>query len=176
MRVIVVPLTAYGDAATYNSFVNAIVGATNRQNAIKPADLIANDQKQVLVERILRNRKYLYQRKRRSNAEEKELFGTGYIKISKEYLAQIQATLMYGPSGAKSVDQIFETGTYEHLFNATEAEYYLLRYWLMQLVKRNKNNTEMSRANWLVLSLVWDKLGRHLISKNNSNVFISICE
>jgi small-conductance mechanosensitive channel len=43
--------------------VGKVVRATNRQNAIKPADLMANDAEQVRIERELRKLDYAYERK-----------------------------------------------------------------------------------------------------------------
>jgi AIPR protein len=49
--------------------VGDVVRATNRQNAIKAADLMSNDPEQVRLERELRKLNYAYERKRQTSTE-----------------------------------------------------------------------------------------------------------
>ncbi len=175
VRAIVVPLSSIEESDRYNTFINHIVSATNRQNAIKTSDLVSNDQKQVLLERVLRAEGYLYQRKRRSGAEEKILFGPGFTKISKEFLGKIEAAIMFGPYAVKSTEAIFENDFYDDLFNKEDAKYYLSRFWLMEQIKVNVTKTEMTRANWCVLAFIWRLFNPALDSKKIANQFVTAC-
>ena len=68
VRVISVPRETDEEAQRFEKLVSQIVAATNWQNAIRASDLMANDRRQVELERNLRKRDYQYLRKRQTKA------------------------------------------------------------------------------------------------------------
>jgi hypothetical protein len=71
VRVISVPRDSDPDAQRFENLVSRIVAATNWQNAIRASDLMANDRRQIELERNLRKLDYQYLSKRQSKGEAK---------------------------------------------------------------------------------------------------------
>ena len=154
-----------GDDDEYDDLVSAIVRATNWQNAIRPSDLIANDQLQVFLERELRKRGYQHIRKRQSKGEAKALFGTqGYIQIKKDEIAQAVAACEFDPVLVrKGKENLFTEQYYRSIFGSRSIAYYLSRYWLMRAVQSVAYGyPRRAYAKWLVLHFVWNKLSKNI--------------
>ena len=99
MRVISVPRENEGDSGRFENLVSKIVAATNWQNAIRPSDLMANDRRQIEIERNLRKLKYYYLRKRQSKREARRHAGVRRANfVKKEELAQAVAACDLDPS------------------------------------------------------------------------------
>ncbi len=146
-----------------------IVTGTNRQNAIRPSDLMANDSRQILLERKLKRLRYWYIRKRQTKVEvRKQLDSKGYILIQKAEFAQAVAACgddPKSPSKARtSKEKLFELEEYKKCFPSEEPSFYLTRYWLMQMVRGSVYGEEQRKQEpkWMVLHFVWHKLQRHL--------------
>jgi hypothetical protein len=73
VRVIRVPRDGNGAGGRFEALVSQIVLATNSQNAVKPSDLMANDRRQIEIERELRKLEYGYIRKRQTKGEAKRI-------------------------------------------------------------------------------------------------------
>ena len=78
VRVISVPRGTDDEAQRFEKLVSRIVAATNWQNAIRASDLMANDRRQVELERNLRKRDYQYLRKRQTKGEARRNAGVKY--------------------------------------------------------------------------------------------------
>jgi hypothetical protein len=75
VRVISVPRETDEEGRQFDRLVSRIVAATNWQNAIRPSDLMANDRRQVELERNLAKLDYHYLRKRQSKGEARRAAG-----------------------------------------------------------------------------------------------------
>ncbi len=80
VKVICVPRQDRQAGIDYDQLVSQIVVGTNWQTAITKSDLVSNDQRQIELESALRNRGYLYLRKRQTKGEARRYSG------SKNYL------------------------------------------------------------------------------------------
>ena len=84
VRVIQVPRGAASDQDEFDALVSQIVEGANWQNAIRPSDLVANDRRQVELQRELRKRGYLYLRKREGKGEAKRAAETKQFMLIKK--------------------------------------------------------------------------------------------
>ncbi len=168
-----------GDDDYYDNLVCKIVRATNWQNAIRLSDLIANDHKQVFIERELRKRGYQYLRKRQTKTEARRMFGSqGYRQVKKEDIAAAVASCEFDSSLVlKGREILFGERYYRSIFNSSSLPFYLSRYWLMRQVQaRVKKHPERSYAKWLVLHFAWRRLSDHIGSGYSERRFREACE
>jgi hypothetical protein len=75
VRAIEIPRGKDGTAGRFETLVSHIVAATNWQNSISASDLMANDRRQVEIEREFRKLGYAYLRKRQSKSEARRTSG-----------------------------------------------------------------------------------------------------
>ncbi len=123
VRVIRVPRGDDGSSSNgFDSLVSRIVAATNWQNAIVPSDLMANDRRQIDVERQLRKFDYWYVRKRQTKGETRRAMGSRkYRSVKKEELAQAVAACDLDPVLVREGKEgLFEERLYSKVFSTTE--------------------------------------------------------
>jgi hypothetical protein len=174
VRVISVPRETDQDALRFENLVSRIVAATNWQNAIRASDLMANDRRQVELERNLRKIDYQYLRKRQSKGEARRDAGVKHrFVITKEELAQVVAATDLDPLVVREgKEQLFEERYYEHVFPKSDPSYYLPRYWLGKQVSRSaKGYPERAYAKWVVLHFIWRRLSPTLAKKSLKEAF-----
>ena len=179
VRVISVPRETDEEAQRFEKLVSQIVAATNWQNAIRASDLMANDRRQVELERNLRKRDYQYLRKRQTKGEAKRNAGVKYrFIVTKEELAQVVAACDLDPIVVREgKEQLFEERYYETVFPKSDADYYLPRYWLGKHVsKQAKGFPERAYAKWLVIHFIWQRLSPVLRKKALRHVFATSSE
>ena len=179
VRVISVPRDTDEEAQRFEKLVSQIVAATNWQNAIRASDLMANDRRQVELERNLRKRDYQYLRKRQTKGEAKRNAGVKYrFIVTKEELAQVVAACDLDPIVVREgKEQLFEERYYETVFPKSDADYYLPRYWLGKHVsKQAKGFPERAYAKWLVIHFIWQRLSPVLRKKALRHVFATSSE
>jgi hypothetical protein len=177
VRVIRIPRDAQGASSRFDALVSQIVEATNWQNFIKASDLVANDRRQVLIEREFRKRNYQYLRKRQSKREARASARSKHrFLIKKEDLAQAVAACRLDPAIVRAgKEALFEEPFYSAVFESGAADFYLTRYWLMRRVSSAaRGYPERAYAKWLVLNFLWDRLGRDVERK--SDAFIQSCQ
>jgi hypothetical protein len=180
VRVIRVPRGGLdGPVDQFDSLVSRIVQATNWQNAIRPSDLMANDRRQIEIERQLRKCGYWYVRKRQTKGEARRLAGSRrYIMIKKEEVAQAVAACDLDPAIVREgKEYLFEERWYSHVFPTADPYYYLTRYKLMREVGyAAKGYPERAYAKWLVLRFMWGHLQRHVRSRASAEAFTRLSE
>jgi hypothetical protein len=168
------------DDIEYETLVSKIVRATNWQNAIKPSDLVTNDQRQVYLERELRKLGYHYIRKRQTKSEARRFFfaGTTYRAIKKDELAQAVAACELDPALVRSGKEgLFDDRYYNTVFGSASVQFYLARYWLMRRVQfGSKGYPERAYAKWVVLHFAWSCLRNILGSGTAEQRFRRACE
>jgi hypothetical protein len=175
-RVIQIPGDGHGEDR-FDELISRIVEATNWQNQIKASDLVANDRRQVFIERELRKRGYQYLRKRQTSAEARAAAGSRFrFLIRKEELAQAVAACLFDPYVVRQGKEgLFAEQYYTTVFDGTSASYYLDRYWLMRRVSAaSVGYPERAYAKWVVLHFMWSKVGRDIASSSES--FRAACE
>jgi AIPR protein len=175
-RVIQVPRGSQNENQ-FEELVSRIVEATNWQNQIKASDLVANDRRQVFIERELRKLGYQYLRKRQTNAEARAATGTRFrFLVRKEELAQAVAACLLDPYIVRQGKEgLFAEQHYTTVFNGTSGSHYLNRYWLMKRVSAASSGyPERAYAKWVVLHFMWSKVGREISSR--SDAFRAACE
>lgn len=161
----------------FDELVSRIVEATNWQNQIKASDLVANDRRQVLLERELRKLGYQYLRKRQTKREARRAAGSRFrLLIKKEELAQAVAACKLDPLIVREGKEgLFEEQYYTTIFDSTSPSYYLDRYWLMRRVSAAaRGYPEWAYAKWVVLHFLWKAIGRDIDS--HSVRFRTACE
>ncbi len=174
VKVIRVPRDEDGTGDGFDDLISRIVAGTNWQNAIRPSDLMANDRKQIDLERTLRKLGYTYLRKRQTKSEAKRLMGNKRsIVIKKEDLAQAVAGCELDPVVARSgKDNLFEEQLYPIVFPNSDPAGYLSKYWLMQQVTaRSKGYPQRGYAKWLVLGFLWSRLAPIIRSQRSATAF-----
>lgn len=175
VRVIQVPRGGSDGDEEFDALVSQIVEGTNWQNAIRSSDLVANDRRQIELQRELRKRGYLYLRKRESKGEARSaLGGKHFALIKKEELARAVAGCDLDPVEARSgVENLFEDDKYSCIFPSLDPRYYLTRYWTMRDVTYcARGYPERGYAKWLVQWFVWSKLSPLLRSGMSQDRFI----
>lgn len=157
--------------------VSKIVEATNHQNAIKASDLMANDRRQVFLERKLRARRYLYQRKRQSKREARASVGfRAWPAISKEELAQAVAACELDPWVARSArEKLFSEDRYDDVFPDKSVDYFLARYWFVKRVggALRGRGTEMNYAKFFIAHSLWKEVGADIRRKQRDFITAS---
>lgn len=174
VRVISVPRETEAEAERFETLVSQIVAATNWQNAIRASDLMANDRRQIEIERNLRKLDYQYLRKRQSKGEARRTAGVKHrFIITKEELAQVVAACELDPLVVREgKEQLFEERYYGTVFPNSDPSYFLPRYWLGKHVSKGaKGFPERAYAKWLVLHFVWRRLSSALNSKARKQRF-----
>lgn len=153
----------------FESLVSSIVAATNWQNAIKASDLMANDRKQIELEREMRKLGYLYLRKRQSKHEAKRgLAANTYTIINKEEVAQAVAACDLDPTVVRrGKEKLFEEENYNYVFPNSDPYYYLCRFWLSRITKYcAMGYPERAYAKWLAINFIWSYLKKVLTTRN----------
>jgi hypothetical protein len=178
IKIIQVPRDPLSDSEEFDGLVSRIVQATNWQNAIQPSDLMANDRKQLAIEKELRHLDYFYLRKRQSKGEIRmQLRGKKYLMINKEELAQAVAGCELDPTVARSgKSNLFVEQLYDQVFPNTNGDYYLPRYWLFKQITRGaKGVPQRGYTKWMVLGYVWSELAHDLKKTRAARRFASLC-
>jgi len=168
VRVISVPRENNEDSNRFENLVSKIVAATNWQNAIRASDLIANDRRQIEIERNLRKLDYQYLRKRQTKGEARRHAGVRHrFFVSKEELAQAVAACDLDPSILrKGKERLFEEKNYNQIFPNADPNYYLPRYWLVWNTEHAaRGYPERAYAKWVVTNFVWKRLEEILRSR-----------
>ena len=144
---------------------------------------MANDRRQVELERNLRKLDYQYIRKRQSKGEARRNAGVKHrFIITKEEFAQVVAACDLDPLMVRQgKEQLFEESHYRNVFPNSDPDYYLPRYWLAKHVSRQaKGFPERAYAKWLVLHFMWQRrspvLGKRTLkqlfrTKSESSLF-----
>lgn len=179
VRVIRVPRDGSGSDGRFEMLVSRIVSATNWQNAIRASDLMANDRRQIEIERQFRKLNYLYLRKRMTKGEARRGAGGRHFHLlTKEEIAQSVAGCDLDPAivrGGK--ERLFEERWYGEVFPTADPNYYLTRYWLQRNVGRAaRGYPERAYAKWLVLNFVWSVLQPHCRRRAGAEAFRRACE
>lgn len=178
VRVIRVPRAHRDDANSFEALVSRIVSATNRQNAIRPSDLMSSDRRQVEIERQLRMLDYLYVRKRMTKGEARRAAGRRHLRlVKKEELAQAVAGSDLDPAIVREgKERLFEERWYPQVFPTAEPDFYLSRYWLMRAASyAARGYPERAYAKWLVMNFVWTRLGPLIRSRARAEAFRTLC-
>lgn len=179
VKVIRVPRNVEGDGEKFEALVSRIVAGTNWQNAIKQSDLMANDRRQIDLERELRKVGYFYLRKRQTKSEATAAIGKGqFFVIQKEEFARASAGCDFDPYIIRSgLEKLFDETLYSQVFPNSDAAYYLPRYWLMREVTwAGKGNPERGYTKWLVLNFMWSHVKQLLGTKSKNRSFWRACE
>lgn len=180
VRVIRVPRNQDGRSDNFESLVSQIVGATNFQNKIGPADLMSNDRQQIEIERQLRKFNYWYIRKRQTKSEARREAGVRYYTmIKKEDLAQAVAACELDPSVGREVGRegLFEERFYQQVFPNADPHFYLPRYLLMRAAGyTSKGYPERGYAKWLVINFMWSQLSPLVRARAAAECFRLECE
>jgi hypothetical protein len=166
-------------ASGFEKLVSSIVAATNWQNAIRPSDLMANDRRQIEIEREFRKLGYWYMRKRQTKSEAKRAAGSQkYLMVKKDEIAQAVAACEMDPGVVREGKEgLFEEGLYPKVFPTAYAEFYLSRFLLMREVGRAaRGKPEWAYAKWVVLNFVWSNLSRDLRKRTQLRDFRLACE
>ncbi len=174
VRVIRVPHTMETNSDHFDTLVSQIVKSTNWQNYIVPSDLIANDRRQIEINRQFRNLGYWYVRKRQTRNEAKrDAGGKQYKFINKTELAQAVAGCDLDPAVVRSgKERLFEEKYYGSIFPTSEPYFYLKRYWFMKEVEyASKGYPERAYAKWLVLNFIWNEVSSYIGSKSKRELF-----
>jgi hypothetical protein len=178
VKIIQVPRDPLKTDSHFEGLVGRIVQATNWQNAIRPADLMANDRRQLDIEKELRHHGYFYARKRQTKSEIRaQMRGKKYVVISKEELAQAVAGCELDPVVARSgKDNLFVEEKYKDVFPNASADYYLPRYWLFRQVTRGARGApQRGYTKWMVLGYLWDHLAGDLRGSRAARRFSELC-
>ena len=179
VRVIRVPRSPTENGNNFETLVSRIVSATNWQNAIRPSDLMANDRRQIEIERQLRKVHYLYLRKRMTKGEARRAAGTRHLRlVKKEEIAQAVAGCDLDPSIVREgKERLFEERWYAQIFPTADPKYYLSRYWLMREVSyAARGYPERAYAKWLVLNFMWTSLEPVCRKRAQAEAFRNACE
>jgi hypothetical protein len=180
VRVIRIPRGGQGSAANgFELLVSQIVSATNWQNAIKPSDLMANDRRQIELERQFRKHGYGYLRKRQARSEARRALGSKhYALVRKEEIAQAVAACDLDPVVVREgKERLFEETLYSQVFPKSDPHYYLTRYRLMREVGfAAKGYPERAYAKWLVLNFAWTFISPLVRSASGARAFREISE
>ena len=179
VRAIEIRRTDEEEQDRFDALVSRIVAATNLQNSISASDLMANDRRQVELERELRKFGYAYLRKRQSKSEARRFVGQHYTMITKEELAQAVAACELDPVIVRSEGKegLFEEQYYPKVFPTSEPLYYLIRYRLMREVKyASAGYPERAYAKWLILNFMWSRLAPLVRTRSMMMAFLDACE
>ena len=172
----VIRLEQHNTTEEIAGLVGEVVRATNRQNAIKAADLMANAPEQVRIEREFRKRNYAYERKRQDSKEFSEK-AFKHQKVRKEDLANALSATILGPHTVRRTAQWEET--YPRLFSDSRPTTdYLVRWWISRQVAQVE--AVPTEAHWVVLASLWnwsDSPVRNALSREaDRQAFLRACQ
>lgn len=163
----------------FEELVSRIVSATNSQNAVRPSDLMANDGRQIDIERAFRKLNYWYIRKRQTKGEARRAAGRNFWLVKREELARATATCEIDPAEHRSggTEVLFSESLYPRVFPTSDPWFYLKRYWVMTEVDyRARGDKALKYGRWLVLRFIWNRLDPELRSKARTEAFRSLWE
>jgi hypothetical protein len=161
----------------YDRLVSQIVRATNWQNAIVPADLMSNDQRQIELEREFRKLNYLYVRKRQVQGEARAASFQYEALIKKEDLARYFAACLQESLPRRVGLQPLFDEYYGLIFGGRRytAKHYLCCYWHGRNVDNYaRGSTERQWAKYVVTYFIWDRLGAKI--RRHADCFIKAFE
>jgi hypothetical protein len=179
VKVICVPREDRPEHNDYDELVSQIVAGTNWQNAIKPSDLMSNDRRQIELESALRNRGYLYVRKRQTKGEARSHGGgKSYRLLKKEELAQAVAGCNLDPVIIRSGrENLFEEDRYKSIFPNSDPNFYLPRYWLFrEITYWSKGVPARGYTKWMVLNYMWSEVAPSIRTSRMSNGYVRASE
>lgn len=179
VRVIAVHRDPAETPTRFHTLVSRIVQATNWQNAIRASDLMANDHRQIEIERALAKLGYYYLRKRMKKGEARRASGAHHRWIiKKDELAQAVAACELDPLLVREGKEgLFEERCYSLVFPNTDPHFYLPRYLLKDEVSyASRGRSERAYPKWVVLHFVWSQLRPLLKSRSHTDAFIRECQ
>jgi AIPR protein len=179
VRAIEIPRSDEESADRFDTLVSRIVAATNTQNSISASDLMANDRRQVELERELRKLGYAYLRKRQAKSEARRFIGQHYTMVTKEELAQAVAACELDPEIVRSEGKegLFEERYYLKVFPTSDPFFYITRYRLMREVKyASAGYPERAYAKWLILHYMWSRVAPMIRTRSMMAAFLRACE
>lgn len=179
VKVIQIPREKGNGNDHFDSLISQIVAGTNWQNAISAADLMANDRRQIEIEREFRKLGYIYVRKKQSKSEAKRLSTMKYQRaVKKEELARCVAGCDLDPVLPRSgINNLFESELYPVVFPCADPNYYLPRYHLMREVTYcSRGYPERGYAKWMVLGFMWSELKGMFRTARQAEAFRVACE
>jgi hypothetical protein len=129
---------------------------------------MANDRRQIEIERNLRKLDYQYLRKRQTKSEARRHAGVRHrFLVSKEELAQAVAACDLDPALVREgKERLFEERNYDHVFPNADPNYYLPRYWLVWNTSFTaRGYPQRAYAKWVVTHFVWQRLDKVLCTR-----------
>ncbi len=173
VKAIMVPRDPKAGSEKFDMLVSRIVAATNWQNAIRASDLMANDRRQIEIERELRKFNYYYLRKRQSKSEARRFIGAHQRVVTKEEIAQAVAGCELDPAIVREGKEgLFEEHLYPKVFPTSDPCFYLNRFRLKYEVRwRSKGYPERAYATWLVLQVMWSQVAPIIRSRAVADAF-----
>lgn len=175
----VIRLDQRDGAGGFGGVVGDIVQATNRQNAVGSADLMANDPEQVRIEREFKKIHYAYERKKQAATEFAENAATRR-RVKREELANALAstTREMGPHTVRRPD-LWQTQYSKLFLSDRQATDYLARWWVAK--ELNQVDTLLRKeSRWVILGCLWRwptvSLHECLSSKAKRWAFIEACQ
>ena len=175
----VIRLDQRDGAEGFGGLVGDIVQATNRQNAVSAADLMANDPEQVRIERDFAKIHYAYERKRQEGAEFAGK-AANRIRVRREELANALAstTREMGPHTVRRTD--LWQKQYSNLFMGDrQVNDYIARWWAARQLW-NVETPLRREARWVVLGCLWRwpvaSLNGCLSARARRWIFIDACQ
>ena len=175
----VIRLDQRESAGGFGGVVGDIVQATNRQNFVGAADLMANDPEQVRIEREFAKVHYAYQRKKQAGSEFAEK-AANRVRVKREELANALASTTgeMGPHAVRKPD-LWQT-QYSKLFMGNrQIVDYLARWWAARQLW-NVDTALKKEARWVVLGCLWRwpavSLHGCLSSRARRWAFIEACQ
>jgi len=173
VKAIMVPRDPRAGSEKFDMLVSRIVAATNWQNAIRASDLMANDRRQIEIERELRKFNYYYLSKRQSKSEARRFIGAHQRVVTKEEIAQAVAGCELDPAIVREGKEgLFEEHLYPKVFPTSDPYFYLNRFRLKYEVRyRSKGYPERAYATWLVLQIMWSHVAPMIRSRALADAF-----
>jgi len=174
VRVIRVPRDRHEHSKGFDALVSRIVAATNWQNEIRQSDLMANDRRQIEIDRAFRKLGYCYVRKRQTKGEMLRTSGVrSHHFIKKEQLAQAVAGCDLDPRIVREgKENLFDEEYYSQVFPTADPYYYLNRYCTFSAVTYSaRGYPERGYAKWMVLNFVWSQVAPVVRSKQAADSF-----
>jgi hypothetical protein len=150
----VIQLDHRDGAEGFGGIVGDIVQATNRQNAVGAADLMANDPEQVRIEREFAKLQYAYERKKQAGAEFAGK-AANRIKVKREELANALASTTWemGPHTVRRPD-LWQRQYGKLFMGDRQVTDYIARWWAARQLW-NVETPLRREARWVVLGCLW---------------------
>ena len=137
---------------------------------------MANDSRQIELERQLHKLGYYYIRKRQTKGEVRRSIGQHVTLVKKDEVAQAVAGCELDPAivrGGK--EKLFEERWYPEIFGHSDPYYYLTRLCLLQEVSHAaRGYPERAYAKWVVLGFTWSRIGSLLRKKETAAQFVQL--